>query len=88
MITNTNLTNQRQLFFEENVRSGNRLKTAKNGWRKDTHTYRNKAWSLLRECADYINEFIGSYSINFMDGKISGISNNNVEFEMVNSKKM
>ena len=36
----------------------------------------------------FVAGFIGSPSMNFMDGKISGISDNNVEFEMDNSQKM
>ena len=36
----------------------------------------------------FVAGFIGSPSMNFMDGKISGISDNNVECELVNSQKM
>ena len=36
----------------------------------------------------FVAGFIGSPSMNFMDGKISGISDNNVEFELDNLKKM
>ena len=36
----------------------------------------------------FVAGFIGSPSMNFMDGKISGISDNNVEFELDNSQKM
>ena len=36
----------------------------------------------------FVAGFIGSPSMNFMDAKISEISDNNVEFELVNSQKM
>jgi multiple sugar transport system ATP-binding protein len=36
----------------------------------------------------FVAGFIGSPSMNFIDGKISGISDNNVECELVNSQKM
>jgi phage terminase small subunit len=52
----TNLTNQRQVFVEEYVRSGNYLDAAKKTGYKDTHTLRNKACKLRRECADEITE--------------------------------
>ena len=51
-MTNTNLTNQRQVFVEEYVRSGDHLETAKKAGYKDTHTLRNQACKLHRECAD------------------------------------
>ena len=35
---NTNLTNQRQVFVEEYVRSGDHLEAAKKAGYKDTHT--------------------------------------------------
>ena len=52
----TNLTNQRQVFVEEYVRSGNYLDATKKTGYKDTHTLRNKACKLRRECADEITE--------------------------------
>ncbi|HBR60783.1 MAG TPA: ABC transporter ATP-binding protein [Deltaproteobacteria bacterium] len=36
----------------------------------------------------FVADFIGSPSMNFMDGKISGMSDKNVEFEMENSQKV
>jgi len=36
----------------------------------------------------FVAGFIGSPSMNFMDGKISGISDNNIEFELENLQKM
>ena len=36
----------------------------------------------------FVAGFIGSPSMNFMDGKISGLSDKNVEFELGNSQKM
>jgi hypothetical protein len=52
----TNLTNQRQVFVEEYVRSGDHLDPAKKAGYKDTHTLRNQACKLRRECADDISE--------------------------------
>jgi hypothetical protein len=52
----TNLTNQRQVFVEEYVRSEYHLEAAKNAGHKDTHTLRNQACKLRRECADDISE--------------------------------
>ena len=52
----TNLTNQRQVFVEEYVRSGDHLDAAKKAGYKDTHTPRNQACKLRRECADDISE--------------------------------
>ena len=52
----TNLTNQRQIFVEEYVRSGDHLDAAKKAGYKDTHTLRNQACKLRRECADDISE--------------------------------
>ena len=37
-MANTNLTNQRQVFVEEYVRSGDHLEAAKKAGYKDTHT--------------------------------------------------
>ena len=53
-MANTNLTNQRQVFVEEYVRSGDHLEAAKKAGYKDTHTLRNQACKLRRECADQI----------------------------------
>ena len=55
-MANTNLTNQRQVFVEEYVRSGDHLEAAKKAEYKDTHTLRNQACKLRRECADDITE--------------------------------
>jgi phage terminase small subunit len=52
----TNLTNQRQVFVEEDVRSEDHLDAAKKAGYKDTHTLRNQACKLRRECADDISE--------------------------------
>ena len=52
----TDLTNQRQVFVEEYVRSGDHLDDAKKAGYKDTHTLRNQACKLRRECADQITE--------------------------------
>ena len=38
IMANTNLTNQRQAFVEEYVRSGDHLEAAKKAGYKDTHT--------------------------------------------------
>ena len=51
-----NLTNQRQVFVEEYVRSGDHLEAAKKAGYKDTHTLRNQACKLRRECADEISD--------------------------------
>ena len=55
-MANTNLTNQRQVFVEEYVRSGDHLEAAKKAGYKDTHTLRNQACKLRRECAEEITE--------------------------------
>ena len=47
-----NLTNQRQVFVEEYVRSGDNLEATKKAGYKDTHTLRNQALNLRRACAD------------------------------------
>ena len=52
----TNLTNQRQVFIEEYVRSGDHLDAAKKAGYKYTHTLRNQACKLRRECANYMSE--------------------------------
>ena len=55
-MANTNLINHRQVFVEEYVRSGDHLEAAKKAGYKDTHTLRNQACKLRRECADEITE--------------------------------
>jgi len=52
-MTKTDLTNQRQVFVEEYVRSGDHLEAAKKAGYKDTHTLRShgllkclKKWCL------------------------------------------
>ena len=55
-MANTNLTNQRQVFVEEYVRSGDHLESAKKAGYKDTHTLRNQTCKLRRECADEITD--------------------------------
>ena len=50
----TNLTNKRQAFVEEYVRSGDYLDAAKKAGYRDTHTLVNQACKLRRECADEI----------------------------------
>ena len=52
----TNLTNQRQVFVEDYVHSGDHLEAAKKAGYKDTHTLRKQACKLRRECADEISE--------------------------------
>ena len=52
----TDLTNQRQVFVEEYVRSGDHLEAAKKAGYKDTHALSNQACKLRRECADEITE--------------------------------
>jgi len=52
----TDLTNQRQVFVEEYVRSGDHLEAAKKAGYKDTHTLRNQACKLRRECSDEITD--------------------------------
>jgi len=52
----TDLTNQRQVFVEEYVRSGDHLEAAKKARYKDTHTLRNHACKLRRQFADEITE--------------------------------
>ena len=56
----TDLTNQRQVFVEEYVRSGDHLEAAKKAGYKDTHTLRNQACKLRRECAEEITEKLHS----------------------------
>ncbi len=51
-MANTNLTNQRQVFVEEYVRSGDHIEAAKKAGHKDTHTHRNQACNLGSEMAD------------------------------------
>ena len=56
IMAKTDLTNQRQVFVEEYVRSGDHLEAAKKAGYKDTHTLRNQACKLRRECADEITD--------------------------------
>ena len=51
----TNLTNQRYVFVEEYVRSGDHLEAAKKAGYKDNHLS-NQACKLRRECADEITD--------------------------------
>ena len=44
-----NLTNLRQVFVKEYVRSGDYLDAAKKAGYKDTHTLRNQAFNLRRK---------------------------------------
>ena len=55
-MSKTDLTNQRQVFVEEYVRSGDHLEAAKKTGYKETHTLRNQAYKLRRECADEITK--------------------------------
>ena len=55
-MANNNLTNQRQVFVEEYVRSGDHQEAAKKAGYKDIHTLRNQACKLRRECADEITD--------------------------------
>jgi len=52
----TDLTNQRQVFVEKYVRSGDHLEAAKKAGYKDTHTLLTQACKLRRECADEITD--------------------------------
>ena len=54
----TDLTSQRQVFVEEYVQSGDHLEAAKKAGYKNTHTHtlRNQACKLRRECADEITD--------------------------------
>ena len=50
IIANTNnLTNQRQVFVEEYVRSGSHLEAAKKAGYKDTHTLLNQGVTMSRD---------------------------------------
>jgi phage terminase small subunit len=55
-MSKTDLTNQRQVFVEKYVRSGDNLDAANKAGYKDTHILRNQACKLRRECADDISE--------------------------------
>ena len=48
IMAKTDLTNQRQVFVEEYVRSGDHLEAAKKAGYKNTHTLRNQACKLRR----------------------------------------
>ena len=56
IMAKTDLTNQRQVFVEEYVRSSDHSEAAKKAGYKDTHTLRNQACKLRRECANEITE--------------------------------
>ena len=49
IMANTYLTNQRQLFVEESVRSGDHMEAAKKTGYKDTHTLRNQGLTMSRD---------------------------------------
>jgi len=44
------------MFVEDYVRSGDHLEAAKKAGYKDTHTLRDQAFKLRRECAEEITE--------------------------------
>ncbi len=48
-MANTYLTNQRQVFVEEYVRSGDHMEAAKKTGYKDTHTLRNQGLTMSRD---------------------------------------
>ena len=52
----TDLTNQRQVFVEEYVRSGDHLEAAKKAGYKDTHTHLNQACKFRMDCVEEITE--------------------------------
>ena len=54
-MSKTDFTNQRQVFVEEYVRSGDHIEAAKNAGHKDTQTLLHQACKLRRECADDIS---------------------------------
>ena len=60
----TNLTNQRQVFVEEYVRSGDHLEAAKKAGYKDTHNGVTTSVLIRREV------FTGGYRSNFSNGGI------------------
>ena len=49
IMAKTDLTNQRQVFVEEYVRSEDHLDAAKKAGYKDTNTLRNQACKIRRE---------------------------------------
>ncbi len=49
IMAKTDLTNQRQVFVEEYVRSGDHLEAAKKAGYKDTHTLRNQGLTMSRD---------------------------------------
>ena len=55
-MSKTDITNQRQIFVEEYFRSGEYFEAEKKSGYKDTHTLRNQACKLRRECAEEITE--------------------------------
>ena len=61
-MANTNLTNQRQVFVEEYVRSGDHLEAAKKAGYKDTHTSVDITYLLI--CRLYLLFTLKSSCIN------------------------
>ena len=55
-MSKTDLTNQRQVFVEEHVRSGDHLEAAKKAGYRDTDILRNQSCKLRKECAEEIAE--------------------------------
>ena len=54
-MSKTDLTNQRQVFVEEYVRSGDHLEAAKKAGYKDTHTLRNQAFTWrVSDCEELV----------------------------------
>ena len=56
----TNLTNQRKVFVEEYVRSGDHLDAEKKAGYKYTHLLRNQACKIHRECTEDISDELHS----------------------------
>ena len=48
----TDLTNQRQIFFEEYVHFGDHMEAVKKDGYKDTYKLRNQAFKLIMEFAE------------------------------------
>ena len=55
-MTKTDLTNQRQLYVEEYVRSGDHLEAAKKASYKEVHSLPNKVFKFLSEGEDKITK--------------------------------
>ena len=58
------MSNQRLVFVEEYVRSGDHMEAAKKAGYKDTHTLCNQTSKLRRECPDEIKDEL---HINFVE---------------------